>query len=82
MAWAGDDQGANEFYNREGAAAAGSATACSRCDDKKMLPIVYGSASSDMVDLSNKGVIKLGGAYPKDGKPAPLWYCVKCDAPI
>jgi tetratricopeptide (TPR) repeat protein len=83
MASAGNYKQANSFYDQNhDYAAAAAAMQCYMCDQNKIIPIIYGNSTPQLKTLEKRGIVKLGGAFPK-GKTLPRrWFCVNCDAPL
>lgn len=50
--------------------------ACPRCRSDKVVPVVYGMPSAELVEKSRAGRVALGGCvvFPD----APDWRCVTC----
>lgn len=51
---------------------------CPKCKAKKVVPIVYGMPSTEMLEKSNRDdEVALGGCIIMDGQP--IWFCNACD---
>jgi hypothetical protein len=50
---------------------------CPKCKSKKVVPIVYGMPSTEMLEKLNRDEVALGGCVVIDGQPK--WYCNACD---
>lgn len=83
MASQGNYKAANAFYDQNhDLAASGAAMQCYMCDENKIIPIMYGTATPQLKALEKKGIVKLGGPFPKGNKFPRRWFCVNCDAPL
>jgi hypothetical protein len=50
---------------------------CPKYKAKKVVPIVYGMPSTEMLEKSNRDEVALGGCVVMDGQPK--WFCNACD---
>jgi hypothetical protein len=50
---------------------------CPACSSARVIPILYGSPSSDMIAAYAAGLAAIGGVVARDG--APRWACRDCD---
>jgi len=50
---------------------------CSKCDSEKVVPILYGYPSGDMVEKLSRGEVKLGGCNVMPD--SPKWYRKDCE---
>jgi len=50
---------------------------CDRCKTK-LIPIVYGVVNKKILDLSNKGLVLIGGTTNRSGR-LPNSYCPLCE---
>ena len=50
---------------------------CPLCDSEDIAAIVFGYPSSEMIEGSERGTIKLGGCCVEEDDPK--WHCKECE---
>ena len=49
---------------------------CPKCKSDKVIPIEYGMPGIELIEMENRGELKLGGCIVMPNNPK--WYCKDC----